>query len=122
MKNLINIEKKLEAAEKAMPHHEVAYKLEYTGRIRATEQILTNMPPDDDVYELRWPNESHSSDSMKLKWLGQYTPEQIEEMRSEWMKSNKPRAVAALKELNRLLTLVGGPIEMRRRFLRRKSD
>jgi hypothetical protein len=51
---------------------------------------------------LHWGGKPPTSDAFKLKWLGQYTPAQIDEIRREWEESTFERDKVALRELVRL--------------------
>jgi len=69
--------------------------------------VLTNMPPDDaNVVELQWADEKPADDRQKIRWLRQYSREQLAEIRREWRASTGPRAKAALVELDRLEPLL----------------
>jgi len=56
--------------------------------------------------KLHWGVKPPSSDSFKLKWLRQYTPAQIDEIRQEWIESTFERDKVALQELDRLQSLM----------------
>jgi len=69
--------------------------------------VLTNMPSDDpNVVELQWPDAKPADDGQKIRWLKQYSREQLEEIRAEWQASPGKRAKAALAELARLEPLL----------------
>ncbi len=55
---------------------------------------------------LHWSGKPPTSDAFKLKWLRQYTPAQIDEIRREWDESPYERDKAALQELDRLLPMM----------------
>jgi hypothetical protein len=104
MKNFNDIKNRLIDVEKNR-RRPISYRLQYCSRANATAQILTDMRNEDpNVYELHWLNDSSAkSDTQKIRWLAQYEPYQIEEMKNKWKNSDGPRSCAALRELERLL-------------------
>jgi hypothetical protein len=120
MKSLSAIEKRLAEAEKNRPRP-IAYRLHYASRANSTAFMLTGMLGDDpNTIELHWSNESRTrTDTEKLRWLGQYTHEQIEKIRVNWTNSSSARDKAALQELDRLIESAEGFDAIRQAFLRR---
>jgi hypothetical protein len=57
------------------------------------------------VIEIEWSHKPPTGDAVKLKWLRQYTHEEIDGFRQSWSKSDYERDKVALKELERLRTL-----------------
>ena len=58
------------------------------------------------IIKLSFGGRPPSSDSFKLRWLKQYTREQIDEIRQEWIESTFERDKVALQELDRLQSLM----------------
>jgi len=99
------LERRLHAIE--MRYHQSAIEVEivYATRADATARILSGMESDDpSVIELSWSDEKPADDRQKIRWLKQYTQEQISEMKAAWERSPYIRDAVALKELDRLLT------------------
>jgi hypothetical protein len=102
------LERRLHAVE--MRYHQSAIQVEivYATRADATAQVLAGMKNDDpNVIELSWSDEKPADDRQKIRWLRQYTQEQISELEAAWERSPYVRDAVALKELDRLLTTRG---------------
>lgn len=111
MKNMDCIKKRLdEVAKKSRKETEISYRLEYASQATALAQTLTGMAiQTGEHYEMTWGRGDRllsASDDQKLKWLRQYTPAQIDEIRREWKASAFERDKIALQELDRLLPLM----------------
>jgi len=97
------LERRLHAIE--MRYHQSVIEVEivYATRADATARILSGMESDDpSVIELSWSEEKPVDDRQKIRWLKQYTEEQISEMKAAWERSPYVRDTVALKELDRL--------------------
>ena len=106
MKTLLDIEKRLTAAEINESKRGKSFVLKYCSRAHGLAYYLSNGMPNEEpnVFELHWsgtrlPND----DAFKLRLLAQLTCERIDEIRAIWVKSNWKRDKVALKELERLL-------------------
>ena len=105
------IEKRLKAVEqkRKTPGTIVSY---FPSRADSTAYFLSGgmekEEPVDGPFEIKlnWSDKPPSSDSFKLKWLRQYTPAQIDEIRQEWIESTFERDKVALQELDRLQSLM----------------
>jgi hypothetical protein len=95
--------KRLDAIEKRQRKSKT-YILTYSSRADSTAYYLSGGMKKEGpgVYELEWSEKPPQDDAFKLRWLRQYTPEQIEEFRQIWMKSVQERDQIALRELERL--------------------
>ena len=109
MKTLLDIEKRLAAAEKTESNRGKSFVLDYCSRSRALAYFLSGGMPNEDpsYFELHWSGKPPTSDASKLKVLGQCPSEEIARVRAEWLKSDLRRDKIALRELERLLTLAG---------------
>jgi len=105
------IDKRLAAVEQKR-EGPVTIVCSYPSRADSTAYYLTGgMEKEEPVngpfkIKLHWGSKPPSSDSFKLKWLKQYTPEQIDEFRREWESSDCERDRVALAELYRLMEMV----------------
>lgn len=109
MRSTENLAKRLAEVERQRGHGTANVTVDYCSRTAACEQILTDLPPDDPhVVELHWSDKRPADDAEKIRWLMQYTPAQLAELRSVWEASSSThkRAKAALKELDRLMYML----------------
>jgi len=63
------------------------------------------------VVELEWSDARSADDAEKIRWLMQYSPAQLDEIRCEWeaAPSTHKRAKTALMELDRLMPMLKRP-------------
>jgi hypothetical protein len=97
------IEKRLEAIEHG--HKEpVEYILSRATPEGPLAYMLSNGMKTEEpgVFELHWKGDHLQTDAQKIRWLRQYTPAQIDEIRREWEESTYERDKVALRELVRL--------------------
>ena len=111
MKSMIDIEKRLgEIAKKSRKGPGI--DLQYCSPAASLAQTLTGeLIQTPDRREMTWGNGNELkpvSDAMKLRWLEpyKYRPEQLDEIRREWETSPHERDKAALKELDRLESML----------------
>jgi hypothetical protein len=99
------LERRIHAVERRYNQSTIEFEVVYATMANATTGILSGMKSDDpNVIELSWSNEKPADDGQKIRWLKQYTQEQISEMRAAWERSPCIRDAVALRELDRLLT------------------
>ena len=106
MKTLLDIEKRLTAAEINESKRGKSFVLKYCSRAHGLAYYLSNGMPNEEpnVFELHWSGtRPPTDDAFKLRLLAQLTCERIDEIRAIWVKSNWKRDKVALKELERLL-------------------
>lgn len=102
------LERRLHTVEMRYNQSKIGFRIVYATRANATARILSGMKSDDpNVIELSWSDEKPSNDGQKIRWLKQYTHEQISEMRAAWERSPCVRDAVALRELDRLQTMRG---------------
>ena len=83
------------------------FNIAYAIGANATAAILTGMKSDNpNVIELSWSDEKPADDGQKIRWLKQYTHEQISEIRAAWERSPCVRDAVALRELDRLFGIL----------------
>lgn len=109
MKTLLDIEKRLVAAEKNESKRGKTFVLKYCSRANALAYVFSNCMPNEEpnVFELHWPEKPPTTDAIKLKLLAQIPSDRIDAIRVAWAKSPWQRDKIALRELNRLLALGG---------------
>jgi hypothetical protein len=107
MKSMDGITKRLnEVEKKSRKGTEVSYQFEYASSATGLAQTLTGMAiQTPERWEITWGRGNQlppASDAFKIRWLRQYTPAQIDEIRREWEESTFERDKVALRELVRL--------------------
>lgn len=107
MKTLLDIEKRLAAAEMNESKRGKSFVLKYCSRAHVLAYYLSNCMPNEEpgVFELHWSGKPPTNDAFKLRLIAQIPSERIDEIRMAWAKSNWKRDKVALNELDRLLTL-----------------
>ena len=106
MKTLLDIEKRLTAAEINESKRGKSFVLKYCSRAHGLAYYLSNGMPNEEpnVFELHWSGtRPPNDDAFKLRLLAQLSSEHIDEVRAMWVESNWERDKVALKELERLL-------------------
>jgi hypothetical protein len=101
------IEKRLAAAEQKRKRP-VTIVCRFPSRADSCAYYLSGgmLKNEPGVYELTWGNEQPTTDIQNIRWLKQYTPAQIDEIRREWEASTFERDKIALLELDRLLPMI----------------